>query len=199
VIGRLSGVLAEKRPEAVVVDVGGVGYEVRVPLSTFLELPDEGKSLRLRIHTHVREDALQLYGFLTDLERAMFKLLLGISGVGPRLALAVLSGLPAARLVQAVRAQDAAPLRGIPGVGAKTAERILIELRGRVDGVELGETGEPGEAPRDDAEEATLSALVNLGYPRAQAERIVRSALERLPANPPLDALIREALRSAAR
>jgi holliday junction DNA helicase RuvA len=198
VIGRLSGVLAEKRPEAVVVDVGGVGYEVRVPLSTFLELPDEGKSLRLRIHTHVREDALQLYGFLTDLERAMFKLLLGISGVGPRLALAVLSGLPAARLVQAVRAQDAAALRGIPGVGAKTAERILIDLRGRVDGVELGETGD-ADAPRDDAEDATLSALVNLGYPRAQAERIVRAALERLPANPPLDALIREALRSAAR
>jgi len=198
VIGRLAGVLAEKRPEAVVIDVGGVGYEVRVPLSTFLELPDEGKNLRLRIHTHVREDALQLYGFLTDLERAMFKLLLGISGVGPRLALAVLSGLPATRLVQAVRAQDAAALRGIPGVGAKTAERILIDLRGRVDGVELGETGD-ADAPRDDAEEATLSALVNLGYPRAQAERIVRGALERLPANPSLDALIREALRSAAR
>jgi len=195
-IGRLQGVLAEKRPEAVVVDVGGVGYEVRVPLSTFLELPDEGKTLRLRIYTHVREDALQLYGFLTDLERAVFKLLLGISGIGPRLALAVLSGLPAARLVQAVRSQDAAPFRGIPGIGAKTAERILIELRGRVDGVEIGETGH-AEAPREDAEEATLSALMNLGYPRAQAERTVRGALERLPANPPLEELIREALRGA--
>jgi holliday junction DNA helicase RuvA len=197
-IGRLQGVLAEKRPEAVVVDVGGVGYEVRVPLSTFLELPDEGKSLRLRIYTHVREDALQLYGFLTDLERAVFKLLLGISGIGPRLALAVLSGLPAARLVQAVRLQDAAAFRGIPGVGAKTAERILIELRGRVDGVEVGDTGQT-EAPREDAEDATLSALVNLGYPRVQAERIVRAALERLPAHPPLEELIREALRGAAR
>jgi len=141
---------------------------------------------------------LALYGFLTDLERAVFKLLLGISGVGPRLALAVLSGLPAARLVQAVRSQDVAALRGIPGVGAKTAERILIELRGRVDAIGTGDVGAE-QAPREDAEDATLSALMNLGYPRTQAERIVRAALERLPAHPPLEELIREALRGAAR
>ena len=131
-IGRLEGVLIEKTPEAVVLDVHGVGYELRVPLSTFFELPDEGKTVRLRVHTHVREDAFLLFGFGTELERGLFRLLLGASGVGPKLALAILSGLSAERLIAALRAGDLAALVGIPGVGKKTAERMVVELRDRV-------------------------------------------------------------------
>ena len=193
-IARIEGRLLDKTPEAIVLDVGGVGYELRVPLSTFVELPDEGKTVRLRVHTHVREDVLQLYGFRSDAERTTFRLLLGISGVGPRLALAILSGIPVTRLVAAVRGGDHAALCGVPGVGNKTAQRILVELKDKVDGLEADE-----RAPLDDVEEATVSALVNLGYPRSQAERVVRGALERLPAAPSLEDLVREALRAAAR
>ena len=131
-IGWVEGRLAEKTPESVLVDVNGVGYDVRIPISTFLELPDEGKTVRIRIHTHVREDQLQLFGFLSEEERSCFRLLLGISGVGPRLALAVLSGLPVSQLVLALREGNLTALRGIPGVGNKTAERILMELRDKV-------------------------------------------------------------------
>jgi Holliday junction DNA helicase RuvA len=194
VIARLEGRLAEKHPERVILDVGGVGYEVRVPLSTFLELPDEGKTVRLRVHTYVREDALHLYGFVSEAERVAFATLLGINGVGPRLALAILSGVPVARLAHAVRRGDVAALRGIPGVGPKTAERIVVELRDKADRLEAVAPAAPG----DDAEEAALSALVNLGYARAQAEKATRAARERLGERPALEALIREALRVAA-
>ncbi len=194
-IGRLEGKLAEKTPEAVLVDANGVGYDVRIPLSTFLELPDEGKIVRFRVHTYVREDQLQLFGFLSEQERSLFRLFLSVSGVGPRLALALLSGLPVARVVQAIRQRDLAALRGIPGVGNKTAERILVELRdkvGRLEGLEpLTLAGE--------AEEATVSALVNLGYSRGQAEKAVSVALEQLDDAPAIEDLIREALRAAAR
>jgi Holliday junction DNA helicase RuvA len=196
VIARLEGVLAEKTPEAVVLDVHGVGYELRVPLSTFFELPDEGKIVRLRVHTHVREDAFQLFGFGTELERALFRLLLGASGVGPKLALAILSGLPVEKLVAALRAGNLAALVGIPGVGKKTAERIVVELRDRVGAIEV--TAEAAvHAPRDDVSASAESALVNLGYPRAHAEKAVRRALESLPESPPLESLIKEALRAA--
>ncbi len=193
-IARLEGTLAEKRPDRVILDVGGVGYEVRVPLSTFLELPDEGKTVRLRVHTYVREEALHLYGFGTEAERVAFSTLLGINGVGPRLALAILSGVPVARLAHAVRRGDLAALRGIPGVGPKTAERIVIELRDKADRLEAVAPA----APADDAEESAISALANLGYPRAQAEKATRAARERLGGQPALEALIREALRVAA-
>ena len=193
-IGSLEGKLVEKTPEAALIDVGGVGYEVRVPLSTFLELPDEGKTIRFRIHTHVREDQFQLYGFLTREERIGFRLLLGISGVGPRLALAILSGLPVPRLVQAIRREDVAAFRGIPGVGTKTAQRILVDLRDKIDHFETAELPVLG----DDTGEATVSALLNLGYSRAQAEKAVRIALEQLPDGSALEELIREALRVAA-
>ncbi len=193
-ITRLEGVLVEKSPEEVVIDVGGVGYEVRVPLSTFLVLPDEGKTVRVRVHTHVREEAFHLYGFLTDAERTGFRLLLGISGVGPRLALTILSGLPIDRLLKAIRAGDLAALVGIPGVGKKTAERILVDLRDSVGKLELA----GGETPGSDPEAACLSALLNLGYPRGHAEKAVRSALGSLPDGPALEDLIKEALRVAA-
>lgn len=194
-IARLEGVLAEKTPEAVVLDVSGVGYEVRVPLSTYFELPDEGKTVRLRVHTHVREEVLQLYGFASDAERTGFRLLIGISGVGPRVALAILSGLSIQRLAAAVRGRDVAALRGVPGVGPKTAERILVDLRDRVADLEVVPGGDsaPGSV-----EEATLSALRNLGYPRGHAERAVRRALDGLGEAPSLESLVREALRVAA-
>ena len=194
-IARIEGVLVEKMPEAVVLDVQGVGYEVRVPLSTFLELPDVGKTISLRVHTYVRQDALHLYGFRSDAERVGFRLLLGTSGVGPRLALALLSGISVAKLVAAVRAGDVAALRGVPGVGNKTAQRILVELRDKID--KLAVSAEA--APEDDVEAATISALLNLGYPRSQAEKVVRAALERLGEAPALEDLVREALRAAAR
>ncbi len=194
-IALLEGRLAEKSPERVVLDVRGVGYEVNVPVSTFLELPDEGKTVRLRIHTHVREEALQLFGFWSEPERIGFRLLIGISGVGPRLAIAILSGVPIERFVAAVRDGDLAALRSIPGVGPKTAQRILVELRDRLEVFESVGTPLPGEG----VEAATLSALVNLGYTRGEAERVVRRALELLPDAPELEALVREALRVAAR
>jgi Holliday junction DNA helicase RuvA len=194
VIALLEGRLAEKSPERVVLDVRGVGYEVSVPVSTFLELPDEGKTVRLRIHTHVREEALQLFGFWSEPERIGFRLLIGISGVGPRLAIAILSGVPVERFVAAVRDGDLAALRSIPGVGPKTAQRILIELRDKLAVFESVGTALPGEG----VEAATLSALVNLGYARAEAERVVRRALEQLPETPELETLVREALRVAA-
>ncbi len=195
-IGRLEGVLAEKAPDAVLLDVGGVGYDLRVPLSTFVELPDPGKTVRLEVHTHVREDTLQLYGFLSPEERLGFRLLIGISGVGPRVALAILSGLPIERLLLAIRRKDLASLKGVPGVGPKTAERILIELRDKVGQFELIEERSEGAS---DAQEATVSALVNLGYPRSHADKAVRRALEQVPAGElPLEELIREALRVAA-
>jgi Holliday junction DNA helicase RuvA len=191
-IARLEGVLAEKTPEAVLLDVGGVGYDVRIPLSTYLELPSEGKTIRLRIHTHVREDALQLYGFLSDAERKAFVLLIGISKIGPRIALAILSGLPTLELVRALRDGDIGALRRIPGVGAKTAERIVMELRDKVAQLESAE----GPSPTSGGiEEETISALVNLGYVRAQAERAVRGALEGMRERPTLEVLVREALR----
>lgn len=195
-IARLEGVLTEKSPDGVVLDVHGVGYDVRVPLSTFFELPDEGKVVRLRIHTHVREDALSLYGFLSETERALFRLLLSTSGVGPKLALAILSGLPVPKLVAALRSGDLAALTGIPGVGKKTAERIALELREKTLGLEVDLR--PERAPASDTAAAAESALANLGYPRPHAERAVKKALEALPEGASLESLIKEALRVAA-
>jgi Holliday junction DNA helicase RuvA len=196
-IARLEGVLVEKSPDGVVLDVSGVGYDVRVPLSTFFELPDEGKTVRMRVHTHVREDALSLYGFLTELERALFRLLLATSGVGPKLALAILSGLPPAKLVAALRQGDLAALTGIPGVGKKTAERIALELREKTLKLEVDAPREE-RAPAPDSASSAESALANLGYARPHAERAVRRALESLPEGASLEALIKEALRVAA-
>lgn len=193
-ISQLEGVLIEKAPHEAVLDVRGVGYELRIPLSTFVELPDIGKTVRVRVHTHVREEALHLYGFWSQGERTAFRVLIAINGIGPRLALGILSSIPAAGLAQAVRAGDRDGLRAIPGVGPKMAERMLIELRDKLDRFDT----EPA-ASFDDVEAAAVSALMNLDYPRAQAEKLVRSAVERLGATPALEELAREALRVAAR
>jgi Holliday junction DNA helicase RuvA len=201
-IAHLEGVLREKTPTRAVVSVGGVGYEVLLSLSTFAALPDEGKTVSLRIHTHVRDDAIQLFGFHTDLERTLFELLIRTSGVGPKLAQAVLSGMAPRDLVAALGREDLAALVAIPGVGMKTAQRILVDLRDRV--VALADAGAPEPAPAErgtpDRLEAVASALVNLGTPRPRAERVAREALDAASSDAvALEALVRDALRRLAR
>jgi holliday junction DNA helicase RuvA len=178
-IAFLRGRVFDKQPNRVIVDVQGVGYDVVVPLSTFYEIGDDGAEVSLRVHTHVREDALQLYGFLTELERQLFERLIGISGIGPKLAIAVLSGMEARELLGAVQRGDVARLTGIPGVGKKTSERIVLELKDRLThlGAALVEQ-QVVEAPAGDRLRGDLvSALLNLGYHRPHAEKAVDTAL----------------------
>jgi Holliday junction DNA helicase RuvA len=182
VIAYLRGQLLEKQPNRIVVDVNGVGYDVFVPLSTFYGLGDTGGEIVLRIHTHVREDLLALYGFSTELEQALFERLIGISGIGPKVALSVLSGIEPAELMRAIERGDIARLTSIPGIGKKTAERIVLELKDRLPRVTVAASsmGESiGAAPelRDDV----LSALLNLGYHRPLAEKAVSTALKAVP------------------
>ena len=173
-IATLHGVLAEKKPSRLVVDVGGVGYEVNVPLSTFYALGETGVEVDLRIHTHVRQETLSLFGFATQLEVDLFERLITISGVGPRLALAVLSGLEPPDLLRAIQDSDIVRLQGIPGVGKKTAERISLELKDKLS-ANAGHEGVTTD-PVNDTEglrNDVMSALLNLGYHRPLAERAV--------------------------
>jgi holliday junction DNA helicase RuvA len=170
-IGSLRGKLIEKRPNLVLLDVSGVGYQVLIPLSTFTSLGALHAETTLLIHTHVREDQLALYGFLTSREKQCFELLISASGVGPSLALKILSGMGLDELVPAIRKGDLAQLVRIPGVGRKTAERIVVELRDKLAAVDVPEAGKP--ATRSQLESDVASALVNLGYD----ERVVESAM----------------------
>ena len=190
-IGRLTGRLASKAPDQILLDVSGVGYLVHIPLSTFYELPDQESPTSLWIHTHVREDALALYGFLTERERSLFLLLLGVTGIGPRVALTVLSGIPPSELVEALRRQDVRRLVAVPGVGKKTAERMVLELAEKAANLP-GEA--PGREPEAVASDDVLSALVNLGYRKAEAERAV-DAVSRGGAPGDFSAFLKEALR----
>jgi Holliday junction DNA helicase RuvA len=176
-IAFLRGRILDKQPNRVIVDVQGVGYEVHVPLSTYYDVGDAGAEIALRVHTHVREEAFQLYGFLTLLERQVFERLIGISGIGPKLAIAVLSGIDARELVVAVQRGDVARLTGIPGIGKKTAERIVLELKDRL--AQLAPAGEAAAAPSagDRLRDDLLSALENLGYHRPSAEKAVDRTL----------------------
>jgi Holliday junction DNA helicase RuvA len=171
-IAHLRGTLLEKQPGQVVVETAGVGYDVTIPVSTFTQLPDAGGEVRLRIHTHVREDALSLYGFSTADEKGLFEKLISISGIGPKLAITVLSGLAVADLRAALAAGDLARLTRIPGVGKKTAERMIVELRDKM--------GSTAPAPASTALDATdrdvLSALLNLGAARPAAEAAIAKA-----------------------
>jgi Holliday junction DNA helicase RuvA len=168
-IGHLTGRLASKAPDQILLDVAGVGYLVHIPLSTFYELPEVEKPASLWIHTHVREDALSLFGFLTERERSLFLLLLGVAGIGPKVALTVLSGIPPSELVAALRKQDVRRLVAVPGVGKKTAERMVLELSEKV--AAFAEEAPPETAAV--AAEDVTSALVNLGYRKTDAERSV--------------------------
>lgn len=198
-IARLTGTIVEKQATRVIVDVGGVGYEVHVPLSTFYHLPEPGGEVTLRIHTHVREDAIVLFGFATPLEQQVFERLIAISGIGPKLALSVLSGIDPADLVRAVQAGDVGRLTRIPGVGKKTAERIGLELKDHLRqawAVELAAAG--GEPPSETMLRADLlSALLNLGYHRGLAEKAVDEALK-LAGVRTFERVLREALRRMA-
>jgi Holliday junction DNA helicase RuvA len=197
VIAHLSGTLLQKTVQRIVVDVGGVGYDVAVPLSTFYAVGEPGARVALRIHTHVREDALQLFGFGTALEQTLFERLISVSGIGPKVALSVLSGIEPEQLVRAIRSGDLARLVRIPGVGRKTAERLVLELKDRlpdVAGAEPEAAAEPGDELRGDI----LSALNNLGYQRAAVEKTVDKVLG--AADPrAFEPVLRQVLRELAR
>jgi len=173
-IGSLRGKLTDKRPNQVLLETGGVGYQVQIPLSTFAALGALHGEVSLLIHTHVREDQLALYGFMTAREKQCFELLISASGVGPSLALKILSGMSIEELVPAIRKGDLAQLVQIPGVGRKTAERIVVELRDKVAAVEVLESGKP--ATRSQLESDVASALVNLGYDARSVERAIEKA-----------------------
>jgi len=199
-IAFLRGRVLDKQPNRIVVDVQGVGYEVHVPLSTYYDVGDVGADVSLRIHTHVREDALQLYGFLTALEQQLFERLIATSGIGPKLAVAVLSGIEPNELVAAVQRADVVRLTAIPGIGRKTAERIVLELKDRLAhlvvpaGVAAPADAPPGDRLRDDL----VSALLNLGYHRAIAEKAVDVTLKTSGA-PTFEQALKAALRELMR
>jgi Holliday junction DNA helicase RuvA len=191
-IGRLTGTLSDKNPPQVLVDCNGVGYEVDVPMSTFYNLPGLGDRVTLLTHFVVREDAQILYGFGTPSERAAFRELIKISGVGPRTALAVLSGMSVGDIAQAVTAQDASRLVKVPGIGKKTAERLLLELKGKI-GADLGLAG--GATPVNGDQADILQALVALGY----SEKEAQAALKALPRDASVSDGIKQALKALAR
>jgi len=178
VIAHLAGTLREKNLQRLIVDVSGVGYDVIVPLSTMYAIGDPGARVELRIHTHVREDALQLFGFATSLEQTLFEKLIAISGIGPKVALSILSGIEPAELTRAIRSSDVARLTRIPGVGKKTAERVVLELKDRMPAsipasLDAADGGGAGDDVRDDL----MSALSNLGYQRGAVEKTVDKVL----------------------
>jgi Holliday junction DNA helicase RuvA len=176
VIAHLSGTLIDKHLQRLVVDVGGVGYEVTVPLSTLYVVGDAGSRVALRIHTRVTDEAIQLFGFQTPLEQTLFERLISVNGVGPKLALAVLSGIEPGELLRAIRQQDVARLTAIPGIGRKTAERLVLELKDRLpaSAASADTPPLPGDSVRDDV----LSALINLGYQRPAVEKALDRALK---------------------
>jgi len=194
-IAHLRGTLLEKHPNQAIVEAQGVGYDVAIPISTFTALPSPGEEVRLKIHTVVREDSIQLFGFLTAEEKALFEKLITVSGVGPKLALTVLSGIAAPQLAEVIRAADIQKLTRVPGIGRKTAERIVLELRDKIDESPRRATGAAG-APavilsQDEAD--VVSALVNLGAQRAAAETAARRAAQEL-GSVGFEALFRRAL-----
>jgi Holliday junction DNA helicase RuvA len=184
-IAHLSGTLLAKQATSVILDVGGVGYEVTIPVSIFYDMEDLGANISLRIYTYVREDALQLFGFKTARERELFTLLISVSGIGPKSAIAMLSGMNADEIISAIRSNNLARLTSIPGLGKKTAERLVIELRDKMTTLshpaldaQLAAQTAAGAAPSEDTlREDTLSALTNLGYQRAAAEKVVNQAM----------------------
>ena len=202
-IAFLSGKILEKHANSVTVDVGGVGYEVTIPLSTFYELGEAGAEVGLRIYTHVREDQISLFGFRTAREKELFLLLISVSGIGPKSAVTALSGMSAEEIIAAICQKNLARLSSIPGVGKKTAERIVIELRDKA--LKLSGTSEEGaavsgssDAVTDEVFDDALSALVNLGYQKAAAEKALKQALED-GTEPSVQKLLRRGLQLLAK
>ena len=199
-IAHIQGRLHFKSPENLIIDVDGIGYQVHVPLTTFYELPDIGNTVALHIHTHVREDALQLYGFQAQEEKALFIRLMGVAGIGPRLAVNILSGISPAELAQCLGQGDLARLISIPGVGRKTAERIMVEMRDKL--AALAADRDIAVSVKSAADEAVIndavSALVNLGYKKGVAQRAIDGARQRLEGEINLESLLKESLRALA-
>lgn len=199
-IARLSGILIQKSVTHCVVDVHGTGYSIVVPLSTFYELPEENQPVVLHVHTHVRDDAINLYGFRTREEREIFQMMISVSGIGPKLAVNILSGIAAGELIRAVAGENLKRLTGIPGVGKKTAERMILELKDKAakldrDEVSAGRVAvKPGEQVKEDA----LSALVNLGYKGSAVKDAVDRIMKEAPEPLSLDRLLKQALRELA-
>ena len=205
-IAHLSGTLLSKQPNSVIVDVGGVGYDVIIPVSTFYELEDIGANTQLRVYTHVREEVLQLYGFKTARERELFMQIISVSGIGPKIAITLLSGMGANEIIASIRTNNLARLTSIPGVGRKTAERLVVELRDKIIALSSPALEEefaagPGrragvspDAMRDDA----LSALLNLGYQKSAAEKAVKAAIDE-GGDLSVEVILRRGLRSLSR
>jgi len=198
VIGHLRGTLIDKRPNQVLLDVAGVGYQVQIPLSTFYAIGELKDEVSLLVHTHVRDDALLLYGFLTAREKHFFELLISASGVGPSLALKILSGMSVDDLIPAIRAGDLPALTRIPGVGKKTAERIVVELRDKLAQMEAAAPAEEKPAARGGLAADVVSALLNLGYDRRTAEKAAEEA-QRNGGGNSFEALLRASLQSLSR
>jgi Holliday junction DNA helicase RuvA len=198
-IAHLRGTLLDKQPGSVVVEAAGVGYELAIPLSTYTVIGEPGETVALHVHTHVREDALALFGFGTRLEKDLFQRLIAVSGVGPKTAVALLSGLGAEALIAAVRARDVRRLSSVPGIGRKTAERIALEIADRIEALSRG-AALPARGPAR-MQDDLVSALLNLGYNARAAEDAAAAAMDEKETSPPagFEALFRRALRSLAR
>lgn len=198
-IARIKGTLVRKSIGHVIVDAHGIGYRVFIPLTTFYELPDAGQTVTLNIHTHVKDDAIHLYGFYKPEDQDVFQMLISVAGIGPRLALNILSGIPAAEFIGAVTRGNLNRLVGIPGVGKKTAERMIVELKDRIMKVELKEAGadrEPETADDEAMKEDALSALVNLGYKSGAANHVIDRILAASSTKLSLDVLLKESLKA---
>ena len=204
-IAHLSGTLLSKQATSVIVDVSGVGYEVSIPLSTFYDLEDLGSTVQLRIYTHVREDAIQLYGFKTARERELFLKVISVSGIGPKLGITLLSGMSADEMIASIRTNNLARLTLIPGVGRKTAERLILELREKIADLssaqleeELGAKPETTELSEDTVRADALSALLNLGYQRSASEKAIDAALGE-GGDVTVESILRRTLKKLAR
>ena len=203
-IAHLNGTLLFKQATSVILDVGGVGYEVTIPLSTFYDLEETGANVKLRIYTHVREDALQLFGFKTARERELFLQLISVSGIGPKLGITMLSGMSADEIIASIRTNNLARLTSIPGVGKKTAERLVIELRDKMaalssPALEEEFAAQSGAAASEDAlRDDALSALLNFGYQKAAAEKAINAAIQE-GGELSVELILRRALRLLAR
>ena len=202
-IAQLTGKLTQKQPNIIIIDVGGVGYEVTIPVSTFYELGEPGSDVSLRIHTNVREDSIQLFGFWTGREKELFLRLTSVSGIGPKLAIAMLSGMPASELITAIRNNNLVRLTAIPGVGKKTAERVVVELRDKLAAASVEEDAglafsRAAGAVEEDVRDDTVGALMALGYPRAVAEKAVSAAM-REDGDRSIEAVLKRSLKRLSR
>ncbi|MBI5588000.1 MAG: Holliday junction branch migration protein RuvA [Deltaproteobacteria bacterium] len=194
-IAHIRGRLIHKSPDSVIVDINGVGYEVLIPLSTFYKLPEMNETVSLKVHTNMREDSIQLFGFLTQDEKDAFQLLISVSGVGPRLARNILSGIAVPDLVAAIGTSDKGRLSLIPGIGGKSAERLIVELKDKVKRLPASGTKKTEEAPKDSLSADVVSALDNLGYKNVQSEEAVKKARANMSQGHAFEDLFKESLK----